>query len=77
MLHVVDAHVLAAEKLLNHSTAGKASGETYFITNDTPTYFWELARTWKADGHIDKKVIVLNVTIIIFCWLFVRIFQRF
>lgn len=59
--NVADSHVLAAEKILNSETVDKVSGETYFITNDTPTYFWALARTvWKADGHIDKKVIVLK-----------------
>ncbi|XBW36078.1 hypothetical protein QEN19_001653 [Hanseniaspora menglaensis] len=59
--NVADAHVLAAKKILNSSTAETVSGETYFVTNDTPTYFWALARTvWKADGHIDKKVIVLQ-----------------
>lgn len=59
--NVADSHVLAANKILDSTTAEKVSGETYFITNDTPTYFWALARTvWKADGHIDKKVIVLQ-----------------
>ncbi|SCW00993.1 LAFE_0D02674g1_1 [Lachancea fermentati] len=59
--NVADAHVLAAEKLLNPSTASQVSGETFFITNDSPAYFWALARTvWKADGHIDKHTIVLN-----------------
>ncbi|QEU59533.1 Erg26 [Kluyveromyces lactis] len=59
--NVADAHVLAAQKLLNPTSAALVSGETFFITNDTPTYFWALARTvWKADGHIDKRVIVLN-----------------
>lgn len=75
--NVADAHVLAAEKLLNHSTAGKASGETYFITNDTPTYFWALARTvWKADGHIDKKVIVLNRPLAIFAGYLSEFFSK-
>ncbi|KAG0674778.1 erg26, C-3 sterol dehydrogenase [Kluyveromyces marxianus] len=59
--NVADAHVLAAQKLLDSSAAKAVSGQTFFITNDTPTYFWALARTvWKADGHIDKSVIVLN-----------------
>ncbi|CDO93375.1 unnamed protein product [Kluyveromyces dobzhanskii CBS 2104] len=59
--NVADAHVLAAQKLLDPSSAKGVSGEAFFITNDTPTYFWALARTvWKADGHIDKRVIVLN-----------------
>lgn len=59
--NVADSHVLAAQKLLDPSTADKISGETFFITNDSPAYFWALARTvWKADGHIDKSVIVLK-----------------
>lgn len=59
--NVADAHVLAAKKLLDPSSSSKVSGETFFITNDTPAYFWALARTvWKADGHIDDKVIVLK-----------------
>ncbi|AMD21856.1 HFR001Wp [Eremothecium sinecaudum] len=59
--NVADAHVLAVEKLLDPETSLSVSGETFFITNDTPTYFWALARSvWKADGHIAKRVIVLN-----------------
>ncbi|KAL6931161.1 probable Sterol-4-alpha-carboxylate 3-dehydrogenase, decarboxylating [Hanseniaspora guilliermondii] len=75
--NVADAHVLAAEKLLNKDAALKASGETYFITNDTPTYFWALARTvWKADGHIDKKVIVLNRPLAIFAGYLSEFFSK-
>lgn len=59
--NVADAHVLAAQKILDKSQADKIGGETFFITNDQPTYFWTLARTvWKADGHIDKYNIVLK-----------------
>lgn len=59
--NVADAHVLAAQKILNPENASKLGGETFFITNDAPVYFWTLARTvWKADGHIDKYNIVLN-----------------
>ncbi|CAI4062046.1 sterol-4-alpha-carboxylate 3-dehydrogenase (decarboxylating) SKDI_07G2540 [Saccharomyces kudriavzevii IFO 1802] len=59
--NVADAHVLAAQKLLDPKTRTEVSGETFFITNDTPTYFWALARTvWKADGHVAKHVIVLK-----------------
>ncbi|AAS53372.1 AFR001Wp [Eremothecium gossypii ATCC 10895] len=59
--NVADAHVLAAKKLLDPANASSVSGETFFITNDAPTYFWALARAvWKADGHIDDKVVVLN-----------------
>ncbi|SCV00433.1 LANO_0F06832g1_1 [Lachancea nothofagi CBS 11611] len=59
--NVADAHVLAAEKLLNSSSRSLVAGETFFITNDSPAYFWALARTvWRADGHVDKYNIVLN-----------------
>ncbi|ODV98093.1 hypothetical protein PACTADRAFT_47915 [Pachysolen tannophilus NRRL Y-2460] len=59
--NVAYAHVLAAEKLLNPDTCKQVGGENFFITNDSPTYFWTLARTvWKADGHIDKFNIVLS-----------------
>lgn len=58
--NVADAHVLAAQKLVDPAQADAVSGEVFFITNDAPTYFWTLARTvWKADGHIDKYNIVL------------------
>ncbi|AET40561.1 sterol-4-alpha-carboxylate 3-dehydrogenase (decarboxylating) Ecym_6178 [Eremothecium cymbalariae DBVPG len=64
--NVADAHVLSAQKLLDASTAESISGETFFITNDAPSYFWALARAvWKADGHVDKRVIVLNRTVAI------------
>lgn len=62
--NVADAHVLAAEKILNPSTRSKVAGEVFLITNDEPTYFWTLARTvWKADGHVDNYNIVLPRTI--------------
>lgn len=58
--NVADAHVLAAQKVLDPKYAPQLGGETFFITNDAPTYFWTLARTvWKADGHIVKRNIVL------------------
>lgn len=59
--NVADAHVLAAQKILDPEFGSQIGGETFFITNDAPTYFWTLARTvWKADGHIDKYNIVLS-----------------
>ncbi|SCU82393.1 LADA_0C04918g1_1 [Lachancea dasiensis] len=59
--NVADAHVLAAEKLLLKSSQPEVAGEAFFITNDSPAYFWALARTvWRADGHVDKYNIVLN-----------------
>ena len=58
--NVADAHVLAAQKILG-ADASKIGGETFFITNDAPTYFWTLSRTvWKNDGYICKSNIKLN-----------------
>lgn len=58
--NVADSHVLAAQKLLDPKTADSVAGEKFFITNDQPTYFWNLARTvWKAEGHIDSKIFAL------------------
>lgn len=59
--NVADAHVLAAHKILDPLEVNKVGGETFFVTNDQPTYFWTLARTvWKADGVIDKRYIKLS-----------------
>ncbi|KAH3675696.1 hypothetical protein WICPIJ_009301 [Wickerhamomyces pijperi] len=64
--NVADSHVLAAVKLLNKETQDQVAGEVFFITNDEPNYFWTLARTvWKADGHVQKKNIVLPRTLAI------------
>lgn len=58
--NVADAHVIAAQKILT-SEGSKLGGETFFITNDAPTYFWTLSRTvWKHDGYVNKRNIVLN-----------------
>lgn len=37
--NVADAHVLAAHKLLDPKARSEVSGETFFITNDTPLIF--------------------------------------
>lgn len=75
--NVADAHVLAAQKLLNPLTSAKVSGETFFITNDSPAYFWALARTvWKADGHVDKNVIVLKRPVAIFAGYLSQFFSK-
>lgn len=59
--NVADAHVLAAQRILDPAASAAIGGETFFVTNDAPTYFWTLARTvWKADGHIDPYNIVLS-----------------
>lgn len=59
--NVADSHILAADKILDAKTSSEVEGQTFFITNDCPTYFWTLARTvWKADGHIVDRNIVLS-----------------
>lgn len=59
--NVADAHVLAAQQILDPSKTDKIGGEVFFVTNDAPSYFWTLARAvWKQDGHIEKYNIVLQ-----------------
>lgn len=59
--NVADAHVLAAQQILDPAKQHKIGGEVFFVTNDAPTYFWTLARAvWKQDGHIEKFNIVLQ-----------------
>lgn len=74
--NVADAHVLAAKKILgveSHTIAG----QTFFITNDAPTYFWTLARTvWKADGHIDPYNIVLLRPVAIIAGYLLQFFSK-
>lgn len=59
--NVADAHVLAAQQVLTPEKSKLLGGETFFISNDEPTYFWSLARTvWKIDGYMTEKNIVLS-----------------
>lgn len=65
------AHVLAAKALLAESASSeeeedktrKVSGEAFFITDDAPLPFWDMARKmWAAAGHpisTDNKVWVI------------------
>lgn len=56
--NVAHAHILAAIALLNtHSLSlqpldhERVDGEVFFITNDSPVYFWDFARmVWSAAG---------------------------
>lgn len=58
MKNVAHSHILAAQALLQTSTLNivpldheKVDGESFFITNDSPIYFWDYARAiWKAAG---------------------------
>lgn len=48
--NVAYAHVLAAEKLLKDPEP--ISGKKFFITNDSPIYFWSFAKAiWRHDGY--------------------------
>ncbi|KAG5929900.1 hypothetical protein E4U42_003961 [Claviceps africana] len=59
--NVAHAHLLAARALLSVASDEAAgsrddqpiAGEAFFITNDSPCYFWDFARAvWKAAGHV-------------------------
>lgn len=57
--NVAYAHVLAAQRLLSESTYDVA-GECFFITNDSPIYFWSFAREiWKRDGNLPRMKIFI------------------
>lgn len=68
--NVAHAHLLAARALRTTATAKTApldhervDGEAFFITNDSPIYFWDFTRTvWKYAGNKDgtDKVWVLS-----------------
>ncbi|CAF3449037.1 unnamed protein product, partial [Fusarium graminearum] len=57
--NVAHAHLLAAQLLLATAASStvpldheRVDGEAFFITNDTPVYFWDFARTiWHAAGY--------------------------
>lgn len=57
--NVVHGHLLAAIALLQTYKSStvpldheKVDGEAFFITNESPIYFWDFARTvWKAAGN--------------------------
>lgn len=68
--NVAHAHLLAARLLLATSASKTApaddervDGEAFFITNDSPVYFWDFARVvWRAAGstHGTEHVWVLG-----------------
>ncbi|VVT51710.1 uncharacterized protein SAPINGB_P003187 [Magnusiomyces paraingens] len=56
--NVAYAHALAAQHLLAHDQA--VAGQAFFVTNDSPIYFWALGRAvWKADGFEDPPKVIL------------------
>ncbi|KAK9465633.1 3-beta hydroxysteroid dehydrogenase/isomerase family-domain-containing protein [Lipomyces arxii] len=55
--NVAHAHVLAAQKLLDESVTNVA-GEAFFITNNSPVYFFTMPRTiWAHKGYVAKYTI--------------------
>jgi sterol-4alpha-carboxylate 3-dehydrogenase (decarboxylating) len=59
------AHILAAEKLVAippnaPKTPSSVDGETFFITNGEPVYFWDFPRAlWALRNHVDSSYITL------------------
>ena len=57
--NIAHAHLLAARALVytfgldaSPSAHSRVDGEAFFITNDSPVYFWDFARAiWKAAGN--------------------------
>lgn len=50
--NAVHAHVLAIENLL---TTKSAAGQSFFISNQEPVYFWDfMAYVWAQFGHVPK-----------------------
>jgi len=61
--NIAHAHLLAAQALLaTHRIAPtipldteRVDGEAFFITNDSPVYFWDFARTvWREGGETQE-----------------------
>ncbi|KAF8584633.1 hypothetical protein K439DRAFT_1616612 [Ramaria rubella] len=54
--NVVDAHILAADKLLNPETLPLVGGQAFIITNGQPWPFWDFQRAvWKEMGHVSQR----------------------
>lgn len=50
--NAVDAHLLAIENMLTSATA---AGQTLFISNQEPVYFWDFfAYVWAQFGHVPR-----------------------
>lgn len=57
--NVAFAHALATQKLFQEDAA-TVNGQAFFVTNDSPIYFWALGRAvWKADGFVDPPKVIL------------------
>ncbi|KAF8520590.1 erg26p [Hysterangium stoloniferum] len=67
--NVVDAHLLAADKLLSPDSLAdspsRIDGQAFIITNDEPWPFWDFMHLiWKEMGHVSqRKPFILSRTI--------------
>lgn len=58
--NVAYSHALATLRLLDPASRDAVNGQAFFITNDSPIYFWSMARAvWKADGFTDEAKFVI------------------
>ncbi|KAK9473535.1 3-beta hydroxysteroid dehydrogenase/isomerase family-domain-containing protein [Dipodascopsis tothii] len=59
--NVAHAHVLAAQCLLDEKKVESVAGEPFFITNDTPVYFFTMPRTiWAHKGYVPRFTIKMS-----------------
>lgn len=59
--NVAYSHALATQKLFQEDSWKDINGQAFFITNDSPIYFWSMARAvWKADGFVDDPKFVIS-----------------
>ena len=67
--NVVDAHLLAADKLSDPATLPSVGGEVFIVTNGQPWPFWDFQRAvWKEMGHVSQRkptVLSRNIALII------------
>lgn len=58
--NVAFAHALATQKIFDPKIGAKVNGQCFFITNNSPIYFWAMGRAvWKADGFVDPPKFVI------------------
>lgn len=58
--NVAYSHALATQQLFLPDVRPSINGQAFFITNDSPIYFWSMARAvWKADGFVDDAKFVI------------------
>ncbi|KAI2623106.1 sterol-4-alpha-carboxylate 3-dehydrogenase [Hypoxylon sp. NC1633] len=76
--NVAHAHLLAAEALLKPSEpdaklSDRVDGQCFFITNDSPVYFWDFARAvWVAAGFpydVRRVLVIPRIVALILAYL--------